>query len=659
MMRKIIILAVIVLIPFFIAIDGDSTKTLKDKVEKEGYVINPKDSLWEFVKNEFKYNRIDLNIKYQKTYQEPILFSLKNATKRDSLLVEKMMDKLKFIFPNKRIQYFRDFTGEKYIPFSDDKWLSSFKETSDELYSYNNLIVFDNSIKSGGELITSFDLNDRTGLKFGKRKNRWNSYVIENEIKVAIDEKISEIESISFITYFFLESYWKIKNTKPENANPDFRTVKLNYGGYRKNYKKRAKSLFFNDYKFLFQKLFSTNFKEQLTGYMYKTYPWQYTRIFIDKDKVRKNTNTLVIVLGMLLLIFSTTFFWNKKKELTFYDYFFCVFVFFVGLTSLSILHSYLFQIDALNPSIFESVVFLSCSILISLLISFSVLQIEKQINQKINQFGFRLFLKTICTFFALYLPYFLFFLFKDFVLDSESTTIKPVTDLQFLFLVIGLTFTRISIIYLNDYAASQLRQKDLEISNLKTLQAQSETKLLQSQINPHFLYNSLNSIASLALVDASKTQQMAYSLSDLFKYSINRKGKKMGLIKDEIEMVESYLSIEKIRFGERLKYEIQVDETLMEEEIPLFLLQPLVENAVKHGVSKNTESGEIVLKIEKENNTIIITVADNGPDFPEGLVSGHGLQTVFDLLRLSYGDKAKLNWTNTPEKQIVISIPK
>jgi sensor histidine kinase YesM len=162
-----------------------------------------------------------------------------------------------------------------------------------------------------------------------------------------------------------------------------------------------------------------------------------------------------------------------------------------------------------------------------------------------------------------------------------------------------------------------------------------------------------------LALVDASKTQQMAYSLSDLFKYSINRKGKKMGLIKDEIEMVESYLSIEKIRFGERLKYEIQVDETLMEEEIPLFLLQPLVENAVKHGVSKNRESGEIVLKIEKENNIIVITVADNGPHFPEGLVSGHGLQTVFDLLRLSYGDNAKLNWTNTPKKQIVISIPK
>ena len=200
--------------------------------------------------------------------------------------------------------------------------------------------------------------------------------------------------------------------------------------------------------------------------------------------------------------------------------------------------------------------------------------------------------------------------------------------------------------------------ENENKLSNLRELKTKAELKSLQSQINPHFLYNSLNSIASLALIDAKKTQKMAHSLSDLFKYSINRKGKKMSTVKEEIDMVKSYLDIEKIRFGDRLQFDIKVDQTIKNHEIPLFLIQPLVENAVKHGVSKNEGKGKIILKIEKKETHLSVEVKDNGPDFPEGLVSGHGLQTVYDLLRLSYGDNAALNWTNTPEKVITITIP-
>jgi sensor histidine kinase YesM len=130
--------------------------------------------------------------------------------------------------------------------------------------------------------------------------------------------------------------------------------------------------------------------------------------------------------------------------------------------------------------------------------------------------------------------------------------------------------------------------ENEAKLSNLRELKAKAELKSLQSQINPHFLYNSLNSIASLAPIDAAKTQQMAHSLSDLFKYSINRKGKKTSTVKDEIEMVKSYLEIEKIRFGDRLQFDIDVDKDIEDYEIPLFLIQPLVENAVKHGISQN-----------------------------------------------------------------------
>ena len=88
-----------------------------------------------------------------------------------------------------------------------------------------------------------------------------------------------------------------------------------------------------------------------------------------------------------------------------------------------------------------------------------------------------------------------------------------------------------------------------------------------------------------------------------------------------------------------------------------MFIIQPLIENSVKHGISKIEDKGHISLTIVKTEKGIEISVLDNGPDFPEGLVSGHGLQTVFDLLRLSYGEQASLNWQNTPQKCITITI--
>jgi sensor histidine kinase YesM len=191
----------------------------------------------------------------------------------------------------------------------------------------------------------------------------------------------------------------------------------------------------------------------------------------------------------------------------------------------------------------------------------------------------------------------------------------------------------------------------------MRELQLTTELNSLHARINPHFLYNALNSIASLARLDEIKTEKMALSLSDLFRYSVNRKGEKMTTIKEEIEMVENYLQIEKIRFEDRLEFSLHVDESLYYHKIPRFILQPLVENAIKHGISKLEEKGYILLVIIKKNNSLHLSVSDNGPDFPDGLLSGHGLQSVFDLLHLSYGENASLNWENLPKKKITITI--
>ncbi|MEA5260731.1 histidine kinase [Arcicella aquatica] len=308
----------------------------------------------------------------------------------------------------------------------------------------------------------------------------------------------------------------------------------------------------------------------------------------------------------------------------------------------------------------------LSTSLLLAILFPF--LYLFRFIELKIQKTVKNLFAKTGLIFLSTgFLPFgcflIFFFIFNNALSDQENYLFGKyqqnylALSQVFLFLM-AIASLRALIGYFIFKERNLMIENETKLANLRELKAKAELKSLQSQINPHFLYNSLNSIASLAPIDAQKTQKMAHSLSDLFKYSINRKDKKTSTVHDEVEMVKTYLDIEKIRFGDRLQFTVTVDKDLENHEIPLFLIQPLVENAVKHGISRNEGIGKIDLKIAKEQNEITIAVSDNGPDFPEGLLSGHGLQTVFDLLRLTYGDKATLNWTNTPEKMIIITIP-
>nr|WP_282189243.1 histidine kinase [Maribellus sp. YY47] len=187
-----------------------------------------------------------------------------------------------------------------------------------------------------------------------------------------------------------------------------------------------------------------------------------------------------------------------------------------------------------------------------------------------------------------------------------------------------------------------------------------AELQSLRAKINPHFLYNSLNSIASLASIDPKKTEQMALSLSDFFKYSINREQKQTNPLSDELKAVETYLEIEKVRFGERLTYSLECPEELKSVQIPQLLIQPLVENAVKHGVSKLLEGGEVRIVVsELEFKKISIRVYDNGPGFPDGPMSGFGIRNTHERLQLIYENKASINWQNDPEKYIEIVLPK
>lgn len=197
--------------------------------------------------------------------------------------------------------------------------------------------------------------------------------------------------------------------------------------------------------------------------------------------------------------------------------------------------------------------------------------------------------------------------------------------------------------------------ERDVKIAQQNELVLRAQLDAMQARINPHFLYNALNSIAELSRIDASRTEEMALALSSLFRYNVNREGNVFSNISEEIEMVKLYLFVEKQRFNEKLNYLIEVDENILEVEIPKFLLQPLVENAVKHGISKINNNGFIKIEIKKAESDIEIKIFDNGPEFPDGIINGYGLQNTYEKLDMLCKKPYEIRFINVPKHLYLI----
>jgi sensor histidine kinase YesM len=181
----------------------------------------------------------------------------------------------------------------------------------------------------------------------------------------------------------------------------------------------------------------------------------------------------------------------------------------------------------------------------------------------------------------------------------------------------------------------------------------------LHSKINPHFLYNALNSIADLAITDGKKARKMTVALADLFRYSINYSDHNYSTLKEEVEMAEVYLQIEKIRFEDQLNYSISVAEELNHFLVPRFVLQPIVENAVKHGLKATGKMTEINIEAKNEDKGLQLIVRDNGPAFPDELNPGYGVKSMYDKLDLLFPGAYEVYFTNRPRKQVSIHIHK
>jgi two-component system LytT family sensor kinase len=190
----------------------------------------------------------------------------------------------------------------------------------------------------------------------------------------------------------------------------------------------------------------------------------------------------------------------------------------------------------------------------------------------------------------------------------------------------------------------AQLRQQTME----------AELRALRAQVNPHFLFNALNTIADLIVVDAGKAERMTERLSDVFRYVLTHSQKTTITVREEIEFVRRYLEIEEARFRDRLQTCIHLTAEAAEIKLPALLLQPIVENAIKHGLAPKLEGGSLTISASSSDSWLLLTVEDNGVGLAPAASgvsqnrgrsrsTGTGLANTSERLRTLYGDQAQL----------------
>jgi signal transduction histidine kinase len=184
-------------------------------------------------------------------------------------------------------------------------------------------------------------------------------------------------------------------------------------------------------------------------------------------------------------------------------------------------------------------------------------------------------------------------------------------------------------------------RERDLRAQQLETRLTEARLQLLRSQLNPHFLFNSLNSVAALVRSDAAGAEAMLARLSRFYRLAAETEGRQLSTVDEELCFIREYLAIETTRFGGRLSVELHADDASRDARMPTLLLQPLVENAVKHGIARNPGPGWIRVTITRDAARLRLAVENNGEgDFRSG---GIGLTNTRARLREMYGDAHEL----------------
>jgi two-component system, LytTR family, sensor kinase len=236
-------------------------------------------------------------------------------------------------------------------------------------------------------------------------------------------------------------------------------------------------------------------------------------------------------------------------------------------------------------------------------------------------------------------------YLIRSFLADKVAYDMFWSTTIVFRVAAGLLLYSMTILTYYLFLSATRLAEKASGQSKLESLVKEAELKMLRSQINPHFLFNSLNSISSLTLTDPPKAHEMIIKLSDFMRYSLTSRDDHLVTLNNEMKSMRLYLEIEKVRFRERLVTEETIEPECLEALLPGLLLQPIYENAVKHGVYESIKTVSISTTAVKKDENLVITISNtidtDSVVTPKG--TGIGIKNVKARLDLFFSGKAEL----------------
>jgi two-component system, LytTR family, sensor kinase len=202
-------------------------------------------------------------------------------------------------------------------------------------------------------------------------------------------------------------------------------------------------------------------------------------------------------------------------------------------------------------------------------------------------------------------------------------------------------------------------RDRELLASNLETRLVEAQLDALRMQLHPHFLFNTLNSISVLMRKDVEAADRMLLQLSSLLRVTLARNAAHEIKLKQELEILERYLEIEQIRFQDRLTVRMQIDPEALDALTPQLLFQPLVENAIRHGIAERETGGVIEVRAERQDGVMRLEVRDNGPGLSvsrENLIEGVGLSNTRSRLGYLYGSAGRLDVCNAEGGGLIVT---
>lgn len=206
------------------------------------------------------------------------------------------------------------------------------------------------------------------------------------------------------------------------------------------------------------------------------------------------------------------------------------------------------------------------------------------------------------------------------------------------------------------------MRESQLRVSELRSNLMQARLEVLRNELQPHFLFNALHSISALMHRNVEAADEMIAQLGDLLRLSLERKNVQEAPLRDELAVLAPYLNILRIRFGDRLCIGVDVDPGLLDATVPLFLLQPLVENAIRHGIDRRAGAGRIEIRARSVDDSIEIKVADDGAGLSQtGFREGIGLSNIRSRLEQLYGSRGSMSLNGSPDTgtEVAVKIPR